>query len=850
MADQDVVSRPIQVFLNTGQFISLRETRQRGGNRDFFAGDDRGFSRHKSAIRERIRDASETLRRDGQSAGFIVVQMREEALAKSYRPLNALFSLANSFPLVGGGSIGEMFFQCTPNALDRLDDRIEERAEVETRYRQNATTGQLQPRPTTYRSELGAIDDIRLPMPVDRITFSAREAAEWLNRRDILGGYIVEIFQPHSASDPDAVRAMVTGFRQRLAQLGGIVALPLFSGQGSRSIRSHLAMSIHLTRNREQSYISLPIVDSPPTHEELQRITSYIAPQDVAIPVERHQYFLDQMGVEPLVRRVTLPPSWDIDPLEPTHVAESSPIPTPPNGSLPVVGIVDGGVADFPMLSAWRSGSTDPIDAADLDFEHGTFIAGPVTGSRILNPHIDTSLEPKGCQYYDIPLIPRRGLFQNYYALPSEFMDQLEEEVIRAKRDARVRVFNFSLGAVGARQGFGYTAFAKALDDIAIEHDVLFVVSAGNLNGTEVRDPWPADGDEAVRLLASGGAVDERILAPAEQLLGLSVGAVNPPGVLGQNEGLPTVYTRRGPGVGGARKPDLTHYGGALSLGGHGTGLVSLASDGAVVDNRGTSFAAPLVASTVATIDHRLEGTVPRETLIALVVHRAQRCQAMQHQALDHVARDFVGFGMAPPADICLSDEANSVTLVFSETLAVRRELQFIFAWPRSLVTTKGKCRGRVDLTLAFTPPIDAQFDAECVRVQLEACLHQIEIDPNTGDDDPQSRLKHYDSAVPMGLGYTEKYLLKTGLKWTPVKRYSLSMPRGRGKSSNWRLGLRSLTRAGEQFPDSGVPFTIIMTISDPRGTAPVYDEIRNEITRRGLELADITVAHRVRARN
>ena len=46
------------------------------------------------------------------------------------------------------------------------------------------------------------------------------------------------------------------------------------------------------------------------------------------------------------------------------------------------------------------------------------------------------------------------------------------------------------------------------------------------------------------------------------------------------------------------------------------------------------------------------------------------------------------------------------------------------------------------------------------------------------------------------------------------------------------------------------MPFTVVMTISDLQRTAPVYDEIRNEINRRGLELADITVAHRVRPRS
>ena len=160
------------------------------------------------------------------------------------------------------------------------------------------------------------------------------------------------------------------------------------------------------------------------------------------------------------------------------------------------------------------------------------------------------------------------------------------------------------------------------------------------------------------------------------------------------------------------------------------------------------------------------------------------------------MAREFVGFGMAPPADACLADTSHSVTLVFAETLRAKRELEFVFSWPRSLVLENGKCRGQVDLTLAFTPPIDAEFDAECLRVQLEAYLHQIEVDLETGEDKPESRLHHYDSALPQGLEYTERYLLQAGLKWTPIKRYTLSMPRGRGSSSKLAAGI-ALVHAG-----------------------------------------------------
>ena len=848
MAEQDVLSRPIQVFLNTGQFISLRESRQRGGNRDFFEGDNLGFSRHKLRMRQKLQDAAATLRRDSRSAAFVIVQMREEALAKSYRPLSACFSPANSFRLVGGGEIGEIFLQCTPTALDRLDSRIAARAELEPRIVENKRTRKLETRPSTYRSELGGIDDIRLPTPADRVTFSAREAAEWLGRPDTLGGYVVELFRPDSRLESNAVDEMIDGFRRRLASMGGIVALPVFPSRQLASRRGHLAISVHLIRNREQSFIALPLADSEPVLQAWRRSERSLHVPDFS--VERHQHFLELMSAEPMVRRISLPPAIEVAPMDQTEVGLVTELPTPPDRGSPVVGIVDGGVADISTLSSWRAGGSDAIDPSDRDLTHGTFIAGLIAGGRVLNPHIDTHLEPDGCRYYDIPLMPREGLVRDYYTVPSDFFDQLEEEIMRAKTDAGVRIFNLSLGAPGMRRGLGYSVFAKALDDMASEHDVIFVVSAGNLRGADVRGPWPADGDDAVGMLARGASGDERITAPADHLLGFSVGAVNPPGIPGHNADLPTTYTRRGPGVGGARKPDLCHYGGVSRRGGNKTGLLSLGPDNTVVDNNGTSFAAPLVASTVATIDHLLDGTVPRETLIGLMMHRAERCDAMRHPALRHVAREFVGFGMAPVAEVCLSDRPHSVTLVFTETLEARRELDFVFSWPRSLVTDSGKCRGQVEVTLAFTPPIDPQFDAECLRVQLEAYLHQIEIDRETGEEHPQSRLTRHDSVLPTGLEYTERYLLKTGLKWTPVKRYSLCMPRGRGTSSNWRLVLRSSSRAWEPYPIAGVPFTLVMTISDMQKIVPVYDEIRNEFIRRGISLTDITVAHRVRPRS
>ena len=72
---------------------------------------------------------------------------------------------------------------------------------------------------------------------------------------------------------------------------------------------------------------------------------------------------------------------------------------------------------------------------------------------------------------------------------------------------------------------------------------------------------------------------------------------------------------------------------------------------------------------------------------------------------------------------------------------------------------------------------------------------------------------------------------------------------RGLGKSSNWRMFVSYLTRAGEAIPDEGVPFTAILTISDPAGSAPVFNEMRAQLARSGVRIEDIRTAARITTR-
>lgn len=219
MADQQRLTRPIQVFLDTRRLIQTPPVSTRGPNKDFFAGDNAGFARHKRRIRKKISDASESLKQQGDPAGFVLVQMSEDGLAKSYRPLRALFTPRNSFALVGGGGVGDMYFQATPEALDHLNALIEERAEVEPKVNENTKTGEPEERVSAYRSELGAIDDIRIPTAADRLSFSAREAVAWL-AEDHIGGYIVELFRPNASVTPQACSAWSNALNSAFVTLG------------------------------------------------------------------------------------------------------------------------------------------------------------------------------------------------------------------------------------------------------------------------------------------------------------------------------------------------------------------------------------------------------------------------------------------------------------------------------------------------------------------------------------------------------------------------------------------------------------------------------------------------------
>ena len=264
MSDQAGDLRPIQVFLDTKRFIELEVPQPFGGGaKDFFKDNDKGFAEHKIRLLAKLTSISDALKRKKKPAGFIKVRQREQALAKSHRPLGQLFTAAHRFALVGADSVGELVFQTTPDSLSRLATVLEQKAEATPKLVPNKETGKLEPRVSAYRSELGGIDDIRLYEPSDRVKFSPEEALKCLRRPDVIGGYIVELFRPNPQLSYDGINFLIAELRSSLEQLKGGI---LRSGRSSPSTSTTkfgepmLALSVQLLKEPQHRLIELPFL--------------------------------------------------------------------------------------------------------------------------------------------------------------------------------------------------------------------------------------------------------------------------------------------------------------------------------------------------------------------------------------------------------------------------------------------------------------------------------------------------------------------------------------------------------------------------------------------------------------
>ncbi len=296
-------------------------------------------------------------------------------------------------------------------------------------------------------------------------------------------------------------------------------------------------------------------------------------------------------------------------------------------------------------------------------------------------------------------------------------------------------------------------------------------------------------------------------------------------------------------------KPDVVHYGGFyqnVSI----PGLMSLNSRGQLVSEGGTSFSAPLVAKTLATIEHRLNKVVSRNALISLLIHHSNNPDITNNKDIElSIKRRFIGFGLPSNSLDMLVTDDYAITIMFEGNIKRGEVAEFEFKWPESLVTDEGKCKGGASLTLVYDPVIKTKFGAEYCRVNVDASLQQEKLEKNKW-----VYRKNCDSIWKTKVGndaHYEKNQIEHGLKWWPIKKYKKEMKQGVGKSSNWRLQVTSTEREPGDFPDSGVDFCAIITIEDiKKNSNKVFDELNQSLKATGVDIKSINVSTNIEVKN
>ena len=520
----------------------------------------------------------------------------------------------------------------------------------------------------------------------------------------------------------------------------------------------------------------------------------------------------------------------------------------------PVVGVLDTGIAPIGHLSAWLLEDEHinyPEEYADRS--HGTAVASIIEYSDELNGTDICSTD--GVKLFSALVYPKMKIY------PEDLVDHVREAV---EWNPEIKIWNMSLGEGEQSDLDSFSEFGMALDNIQDENNVLIIKSAGNCYNFE------------------RGLPKQRISKSADSIRALTIGSIAEK----QEEfdlaepNMPSPFTRVGPGPASIIKPDLVFYGGNAGMhDGHRTehGVRTFNLDDEDVRRAGTSFSTPAVTRIVSDLAYMLQEEFDPLLLRALTIHYAKYPTGIRMKMSEKVNQ--MGFGVPIKAQDILYNSPDEITLILRDSLDKGSFIEmFNFPYPTSMVDENGFFRGQIILTLVNKTLVDEKQAGEYCQSNLDVFFgtYETEKERDTnkptiinpmGLDENQNLLNDgIYSASAKGIhpitGFErECTLVKYGKKFHPVKKYAIDLadmrPAERDKwlpsNRKWYLKIEGLFRdfiekdALKRDYQLSQEFCMILTIRDPLGTAPVYDEVTQQLTNENFVHYDVRVRNIIR---
>lgn len=524
----------------------------------------------------------------------------------------------------------------------------------------------------------------------------------------------------------------------------------------------------------------------------------------------------------------------------------------------PVVGVLDSGIEKNSYLSPWLLADNEEYYPSEYqDKSHGSMVASVLEYSDELNGTEYASTD--GVMMLEAVIAPD---LHKEVAYPEDLIDNARNAIERHKD---IKIWTMSAGTTEEAATDTFSEYGMALDNIADENDVLIIKSAGNSTAFMRNMP------------------NERIAKMADSVRALVVGSIAGEKSMYDiaEKDMPSPFTRCGPGPAYVIKPDLVAYGGNAGIRPDGklttTGVRVFNIDGVPTRAPGTSFSTPWVARIAAELNFLLDGDFDPLLIKALMIHNAGYPSG-QNMNMES-KKKFMGFGMPSGTRDILYNSEHEITLILRDTLPKGSFINIMdFPFPKSLIGDDGLYHGQITLTMVSSPLLRSSEGPEYCQSDIEVAFGTMEgvkeRDTNKrtirnpyGPDNNENLMKDalYKKEVfdvledkPFG---RERTLLRLGQKYRPVKKYAVDfdeMTDGNrkkylGGNRQWYMKVVTLFRDAveREMKDTGEvleqDFCILLTIKDPEGKAPVYNEVTQQLQEKNFVYSNVQLRNEIR---
>ena len=508
-----------------------------------------------------------------------------------------------------------------------------------------------------------------------------------------------------------------------------------------------------------------------------------------------------------------------------------------------LVGLIDSGVQSaHPLLAAsvYDAVTLSPGIADGEDRHgHGTAIASRILLGDLRNVFARGVSGPPHCRILSVRVLNEDNKVPRDRVWAREI-----ETALRFCAEQGARIINLAIGdPETSHRGPKSTPVAALIDQLIDELGLVVVVPTGNVamvQYCDLADDLPETYADALATHPSTTMID-----PAPAALALTVGGLVPDGASVHLQRTPigkpgwvSPFSRRGPGVEGSIKPELSSPAGTLVYDRANEDilddqelhclLAGTGPDRLVATDNGTSYAAPDIARIAAAISRRYPKLGP-ELIRALVL---QSVRPTEQGVLDHLRGDkpsvkrdlirrLVGYGQAR-LDQAVASTPHRAVLVAEGSIAPDATHLYEIPVPRSFFESGGS--RQLSVALAYSAPtrvrrldyLSTRLEFEVVRglsaeqvVELFVALDEEEepeddegrednstgVETATGDTVDQAlRFSDLSSTqLPLRSGSVSRKLRSRGANQVAQRTFSQRMKEEDGDS--FILGIRSLNR-------------------------------------------------------